>query len=92
MNAGLTESQEILLDNVARTSRKVFLRRMMIGANRKENADEIRRIEDLLRGACDDIREVKEKTGLIEGVGRMFATMIKGSHQDAERIYPSKKK
>jgi hypothetical protein len=47
MNAGLTESQEILLDNVARTSRKVFLRRMMIGANRKENADEIRRIEDL---------------------------------------------
>ena len=92
MNTGLTETQENLLDMVARPSKRGWLRRMLVDANRHSNDSEIRRIERLLQDAHADIREVKDRTNLIEGVGRMFATMIKGAHQDAERIYPSKKR
>jgi hypothetical protein len=92
MTIGITETQENLLDMVARPSKRIFLRRMLANANESDNDKEIRRIEKLLQGACDDIKEVKAKTGLIENVGHMFASMIKGAHQDAEKAYPSKRK
>ena len=62
MNAGLTESQEVLLDRVARPSKRMFLRKMLVGANQNDNDREIRRIEKLLQDACEDIKEVKKET------------------------------
>jgi hypothetical protein len=70
----------------------MFLRRMMIGANRKENADEIRRIEDLLRGACDDIELVKQNTADVPWLSKFMGNLFKYGGGEAEKKYPPRKK
>lgn len=57
MNAGLTESQEDLLDKVARPSKRLWLRRMLVAANQSESDREIRRIEKLLAAEFGAVRE-----------------------------------
>ena len=90
MNAGLTETQENLLDSVARPSKRDILRKMLVGANQNENDREIRRIEKILLEARDDIKVVKEKTGLIENVTHLWASLFKTGGETAKKIYPPK--
>ena len=89
MDTGLTDTQETLLDRVARTSKKVFLRKMIRDANRSDNDREIRRIEKLIQDLHGDVREVKDTTGwLSKFVGNVF----KFGGSQAEQKYPSKRK
>jgi hypothetical protein len=58
MTTGITESQYNLLQQVP-PSKQWFFLKMFKSANQAEDEKELRRIERLLMGACDDIKEVK---------------------------------
>ena len=89
MDTGLTDTQETLLDRVARTSKKVFLRKMIRDANRSDNDREIRRIEKLIQDLHGDVREVKDTTGWLS---KFVGTVFKFGGNEAEKKYPSRSK
>lgn len=95
MNAGLTESQEDLLDKVARPSKRLWLRRMLVAANQSESDREIRRIEKLLAaefGAVrGDIGEIKQNTQDVPWLSKFVGNLFKYGAGAAEKKYPSRK-
>lgn len=95
MNSRLTESQRILQQFVTGWQREWA--RRFINNYRRENAEiEVPPAIDAIRAMVDnmhaDVKEIKQKTGLIEGIAHTFANLLKSGGKDAEKTYPSKSK